>query len=139
VTRAQLLAGADFVSLHLRLTAETRHGFGAHDLGQMKPEAYFVNTSRGGLVDERALIAALQNGQIAGAGLDVLEQEPPDLANPLLHMDNVIVTGHTAGSTIESIHALVDEWLSVIDSFRLGERPVNLLNPQALGAAAQPS
>jgi D-3-phosphoglycerate dehydrogenase len=80
-------------------------------------------------VDEDALIAALKGGKIAGAGLDVLEREPPARDNPLLRMDNVIVTGHTAGSTIESIHALVAEWLSIIDSYREGARPVNLVNP----------
>ncbi len=131
-TRERVLSEADFVSLHLRLSAETRHSFGAAELALMKPSAYFVNTSRGGLVDEGALIAALKEGRIAGAGLDVLEQEPPARDNPLLFMENVIVTGHTAGSTVESIHALVAEWLSVMDSFRAGARPVNLVNPQAL-------
>lgn len=127
-----LLARADFVSLHLRLNECTRHIFGPGEFAQMKPTAYFVNTSRGGLVDERALIDALRRGQIVGAGLDVLEHEPPAPDHPLLHMDNVIVTGHTAGSTVESIYALVDEWLRIIDTYRAGGPPVNLLNPQAL-------
>lgn len=128
VSREAVLSQSDFISLHMRLSSETRHSFGAAELALMKPSAYFVNTSRGGLVDERALIAALEQGKIAGAGLDVLEQEPPACDNPLLFMDNVIVTGHTAGSTIESIHALVAEWLSTMDSYCAGERPVNQVN-----------
>lgn len=127
-TREQVLSESDYVSLHLRLSEATRHLFGANELALMKPSAYFVNTSRGGLVDERALIQALEQGKIAGAGLDVLEQEPPAHDNPLLFMDNVIVTGHTAGSTVESIHALVAEWVSTIDAFCAGVQPVNQVN-----------
>jgi len=130
VTRDELLARSDFVSLHLRLNDITRHLIGARELAKMKPTAYLLNTSRGGLVDERALTDALQRGQIAGAGLDVLEHEPPALDHPLLQMDHVIITGHTAGSTVESIHALVDEWLRIIDSYRAGGPPINLVNPQ---------
>ncbi len=130
-----LLACSDYVSLHLRLNENTRHYMGERQFAQMKPGAYFINTSRGGLVDERALIAALERGHLAGAGLDVLEKEPPDPDNPLLDMDNVIVTGHTAGSTVESIRALVNEWLSIIDSYRSGERLVNLVNPSSLAHA----
>lgn len=127
-SREQVLSEADYVSLHLRLSDATRHSFGATELALMKPSAYFVNTSRGGLVDEHALIRALEEGRLAGAGLDVLEQEPPARNNPLLFMDNVIVTGHTAGSTVESIHALVAEWVSVMDSFRAGQPPLNRVN-----------
>ncbi len=130
-----LLACSDYVSLHLHLNENTRHYMGERQFAQMKPGAYFINTSRGGLVDERALIAALERGHLAGAGLDVLEKEPPDPDNPLLDMDNVIVTGHTAGSTVESIRALVNEWLSIIDSYRSGERLVNLVNPSSLAHA----
>jgi D-3-phosphoglycerate dehydrogenase len=126
----ELLARADFVSLHLRLSAETHHLIDADALARMKPTAYLINASRGGLVDERALIDALRLGRIAGAGLDVLEEEPPAPTNPLLSMDNVIVTGHTAGSTVESIHALVDEWLRIIDAFRAGGPPVNAVTPE---------
>jgi D-3-phosphoglycerate dehydrogenase len=121
----ELLPRADFVSLHLRLDDRTRHLISAPQLALMKPTAYLINTSRGGLVDESALVDALRGGRIAGAGLDVLEEEPPPPAHPLLAMDNVIVTGHTAGSTVESIHALVDEWLRIIDAFRTGAPPVN--------------
>jgi D-3-phosphoglycerate dehydrogenase len=121
----ELLPRADFVSLHLRLDNRTRHLIGAPQLALMKPTAYLINTSRGGLVDESALVEALREGRIAGAGLDVLEEEPPPRAHPLLAMDNVIITGHTAGSTVESIHALVEEWLRIIDAFRAGAPPVN--------------
>lgn len=132
VTLDGLLTRSDFVSLHLRLNDATRHLMGTREFARMKPSAYFINTSRGGLVDERAMVEALRQGQIAGAGLDVLDPEPPPADHPLLHMDNVIVTGHTAGSTVESIHALVDEWLRIIDSYRAGGRPINLVNPQVL-------
>jgi D-3-phosphoglycerate dehydrogenase len=126
------LAESDYVSLHLRLDDTTRHYLGETRLALMRPTAYLINTSRGAIVDERALESALRARRIAGAGLDVLESEPPDPDHPLLRMDNVLVTGHTAGSTVESNHALVDEWTRVVDGFRSGERPINLVNPHAL-------
>ena len=92
----QLLRQADFVSIHVPLNQETRHLLGEEQFGMMKPTAFLINTSRGSVVDEPALIKALQEGQIAGAGLDVFEKEPPDADNPLLAMDNVTVTMHTA-------------------------------------------
>ena len=100
----ELLRGSDFVSLHPVLTPETRQMIGARELGLMKPTAYLINTSRGGVVDESALIEALRNKQIAGAGLDVFEIEPPELDNPLLAMPNVIATPHALPRTAESQH-----------------------------------
>ena len=94
-----LLARADIVSLHTPLSGETRGMIGAAQLAKMKPTAFIVNTSRGKLIDEPALIAALTEGRIAGAGLDVFAQEPPDPKNPLFSMPNVIVTPHVASST----------------------------------------
>src|SRR5262249_3251415 len=91
-----LLRQADLVTLHVFLNAQTRHLIGAPQLALMKPTAYLVNTCRGPIVDEPALIAALQAGQLAGAGLDVFEQEPVDPENPLLKMENVIATPHVA-------------------------------------------
>lgn len=95
----ELLERSDFVSLHAPLNRETEHAFDAGAFARMKPTAVLVNTARGGLVDEQALIDALREGRIAGAGLDVLEQEPPSPDNPLLTMDNVVVTPHVASAT----------------------------------------
>jgi D-3-phosphoglycerate dehydrogenase len=90
------MADADYVSVHTNLTAETRHLIGAAQLGLMQPSAFILNTSRGPVIDEAALIAALQQGKIAGAGLDVFEQEPIAPDNPLLTMQNVVVLPHSA-------------------------------------------
>ena len=92
-----LLAESNFVSLHPKLTPETNQMFGAAEFAKMRPEAYFINTARGALVDEAALIAALQTGQIAGAGIDVFEYEPVKRDNPILTLPNVILTPHSAG------------------------------------------
>ena len=92
----ELLKESDYVSLHTPLNKETWHLIGENELKQMKPTAYLINTARGSVVDEPALIQALREGWIAGAGLDVFEQEPVDPDNPLLKMDNVIATPHSA-------------------------------------------
>jgi D-3-phosphoglycerate dehydrogenase len=99
----EVLAQSDFVSLHTPLSAETRHLIGEPQLRLMKPTAYLINTARGPVVDEPALIRALQEKRIAGAGLDVFEKEPVDPNNPLLKMDNVVVTPHSASSSIAAI------------------------------------
>jgi phosphoglycerate dehydrogenase-like enzyme len=93
-----LLARADFVSLHARLTAENEHMIGAAAFAAMQATAYFINTARGGLVDEAALIDALRTRRIAGAGLDVFEYEPFRRDSPLLSLDNVVLTPHIAGT-----------------------------------------
>ncbi len=98
-TLNELAAESDFVSMHTPLNDETRQLVGESFFKAMKPTAYFVNTCRGPTVDEAALIRALQNGEIAGAGLDMFEQEPTPADNPLLKMDSVIVTPHSAGSS----------------------------------------
>ena len=92
----RLLAESDFVTLHVLLNAHTRHMIGAEQLAAMKRSAYLVNTCRGPVIDEPALVDALRTGQIAGAGLDVFEEEPIRPDNPLLQMDNVILTPHLA-------------------------------------------
>jgi D-3-phosphoglycerate dehydrogenase / 2-oxoglutarate reductase len=105
VSKDELLAHADFVSLHAPLTSETRHLIGAAELAAMKPTAYVINCARGGLVDQAALQRALAEGRLAGAGLDVLEQEPPPPATlrALLASPNVIVTPHVAWYSEEAI------------------------------------
>jgi D-3-phosphoglycerate dehydrogenase len=95
----ELLERSDFLSIHTPHNAETERAFGALALSRMKPTAILINTARGPIVDEQALIAALRDGTIAGAGLDVLEQEPPDADNPLLTMPTVVVTPHVASAT----------------------------------------
>jgi len=96
VSLPELLKESDFVSVHTFLNEETRHLMGEKEFKQMKPTAYLINTARGPVVDEPALIKALQEKWIAGAGLDVFEKEPVDPDNPLLKMDNVVVTPHSA-------------------------------------------
>ena len=95
----ELLERSDFVSIHTPHNAETERAFGADALRRMKPTAILINTARGPIVDEQELIVALRDGIIAGAALDVLEQEPPDADNPLLTMPNVVVTPHVASAT----------------------------------------
>jgi D-3-phosphoglycerate dehydrogenase / 2-oxoglutarate reductase len=101
-TLEALARRADFVSMHTPLNNDTRKLVGEAFFQAMKPTAYFINTCRGPTVDEAALIKALESGKIAGAGIDVFEVEPTPANNPLLHMDNVIVTPHSAGSSDRS-------------------------------------
>ena len=96
VNLPELLKESDFVSVHTPLNKETRHLIGEKELKQMKPSAYLINTARGSVIDEPALIKALREEWIAGAGLDVFEKEPADAENPLFKMDNVVVTPHSA-------------------------------------------
>ena len=95
----ELLKSSDIVSLHVPLLAATKHMIGAEQLKMMKPSAFLVNTCRGPVVDEPALTEALSNGTIAGAGLDVFDQEPPQPNNPILTLPNVVLTAHFAGPT----------------------------------------
>lgn len=106
VSLPEVLKESDFVSIHTPLYKETRHLMGEKELKQMKPTAYLINTARGGVVDEAALIKALQEKQIAGAGLDVFEVEPIEPDNPLLKMDNVVLTPHCSAHTVQAIKRL---------------------------------
>ena len=132
----ELARDSDFISVHTPLNNQTRGMLGADFFKAMKPTAYFVNTCRGPVVDESALIAALQNGEIAGAGLDVFEQEPTYPENPLLKMDNVIVTPHSAGSSnISRIRSGVQVGQ---ETSRLlnGTFPMSVVNPEVRHAIA---
>lgn len=100
--RDEVFRKADFVSVHMASTAETKGSIGKREFSLMKPTAYFINTARGNLVDENALVDALEGGVIAGAGLDATEPEPEKPDSPLFQMDNVILTPHCGGSTLES-------------------------------------
>lgn len=131
-----LLRESDFVSVHCPRTKETFMLLGAAQFAMMKPNAYFVNTARGGIHDEQALAEAIANRKIAGAGLDVWDPEPPDPAHPLLKFDNVIASPHTAGITRESrdniAHIAGVQMLDILD----GKRPPRLLNPEVWPAYA---
>jgi phosphoglycerate dehydrogenase-like enzyme len=119
VERDDLFRRADFLSIHLQLSQRTRGLVGARELGLMKPSAYLINTSRGPIIDEAALIAALRERRIAGAGLDVFDVEPLPLAHPLRELDNVVLTPHLGyvveqnyraffTGTVEDIRAFID-------------------------------
>jgi len=129
----RLLRESDFVVVACLLNEETHHLIGAPQFALMKPGAYFINVARGPIVDERALIDALRAGIIAGAGLDVFEQEPVDPANPLLGMDNVIVTPHALCWTDECFHAIASSGLQGVVDFSLGRRPAHIVNQEAWG------
>lgn len=122
----ELLATADVLSLHAPLTDATRNLIGAAELARMKPTALLINTARGGLVHEAALAEALMNGTIAGAGFDVLTQEPPPPDNPLLrlHLPNFILTPHNAWASREAMQGLADQLIDNIEAF-YGGAPVN--------------
>ena len=130
-----LLRESDFVIVACLLNDETRHLIGAPQFALMKPDAYFINVARGPIVDEPALIEALRAGRIAGAGLDVFEQEPVDPANPLLGMDNVIVTPHALCWTDECFHAIASSGLQGVVDVSLGRRPAHVVNPEVNPAA----
>lgn len=122
-----LLYNSDFVSLHCPLTPQTRHIINKETLSKMKPSAFLVNTSRGALVDEPALIEALQDGVIAGAALDVQEAEPPAEDNPLYTMDNVILTPHMGWKGLETRQRLVSILDGNIKAFFAGN-PRNVVS-----------
>jgi len=125
-----LVRTADFVSLHVPLTKETYHMFNGQVFDAMKNTAYLINACRGEVVDEPALINALETRGIAGAGLDVLLQEPPDPKNPLLSMPNVIVSPHSAYISHEALtEAIVRSTKAVIDSLA-GKVPEDIINPE---------
>ena len=131
----ELLAEADFVTVHTGLSPATRHLIGAERLARMKPTAVLVNTARGPIVDEAALVAALRAGELGAAGLDVFEREP-EVHPGLLELDNVTVAPHLGTSTLATRVAMgmaaADNLLAALE----GRRPPNLLNPDALGEHA---
>jgi len=124
----ELLAGSDVVTLHCPLTPATRGLIGERELRRMKRSALLINTARGGLVDERALMHALQEGWIGGAGLDVLSVEPPRGGNPLLELrlPNLVVTPHVAWASREAMQAVAEQLIGNIEAFVAG-RPRNLV------------
>jgi phosphoglycerate dehydrogenase-like enzyme len=125
----EVLREADFLSLHSRLTTQTRRLIGAAELAKMRPTAYFVNVARGELVDQAALAEALRTGRLAGAALDVFEHEPPAPDDPLLKLDNVVLTPHWSASTADvwrtTARAMIDGMLRAATN-RVPENVVNV-------------
>jgi D-3-phosphoglycerate dehydrogenase / 2-oxoglutarate reductase len=132
----QVLAEADFLSLHLPLTAGTRGFIGESVLRQMKSTAFLINTARGGLVDTDALARAVREGWIAGAALDVLPQEPPAADDPLMDLDNIVLTPHVAFYSEESLQALRQRTATSVVDALAGRAPEHVWNRDALGLAS---
>jgi len=129
---ASLLAESDFVSLHVPLLPETRGLFDAAKFSKMKPTAYLINTSRGAVVDEAALVHALEGGKIAGAALDVFENEP--LIHPGLKRSNVVLAPHIASASIETRTKMACMAAENVVALFKGQRPPNMLNPEVFKA-----
>ncbi len=130
VSFAELLSASNYVSIHAPLNESTRSLFDAAALAQMKPTAYLINTSRGGLIDEAALWNALQRDCLAGVALDVFDPEPPDLSRPLFQDERVIVTPHAAFVSEQSVRQLRFQAMEQVVAVLEGRRPNNVLNPQ---------
>lgn len=126
-TLDEVLEKCDYLSLNCPLTEATRHIINAETLGKMKPTAFLINTARGALVDEEALIAALKEGRLAGAGLDVQETEPPAQDNPLYTMENVVLTPHMGWKGLETRQRLVSILGENIRAYLQG-KPVNVVS-----------
>jgi D-3-phosphoglycerate dehydrogenase len=127
-----LIRSSDFISLHLPLTSQSHHLIDARALRRMKPTAYLINTSRGGLIDEKALFQALKEGWIAGAALDVLEEEPWKADSPLRSLENLIVTPHTAWYTERAQTGLRRKACAEVIRILRGKVPKNLVNREVL-------
>jgi len=128
----ELLAHSEIISIHVPLTDQTRYLIDETEFSLMKPDAILINASRGGVVNESALAKALQNNQIAGAGLDVFSQEPVPADNPLLKLENVILTPHTAALTRECVTRMATEAAKCVLDVFAGREPQNVANPQVL-------
>lgn len=131
VSKNALFSQADVVSIHLQLSARTRHLVGRPEIDLMKPEAFLINTSRGAIIDEQALVVALRARRIAGAGLDVFEREPLPLDHPLRRLDNVVLTPHIGYSTPEILASFYGDMPEAILAYAKGQ-PIRVLNPDAL-------
>jgi len=132
VSFSELLSNSDFVSVHAPLTEETKHAFGKGEFKAMKKDAYLINTARGAIVDEFALYRALKEGWIAGAALDVMEKEPPDPQNPLLRMDNLIISPHISYHSEQSYAELKTKAAQAVLDVLKGGLPKAIVNPQVV-------
>jgi len=136
VSLEELLSASDVVTLHAPLTEKTRALIGAPELAAMKPSAVLVNTSRGGLVDEEALLASLREGRLAGAGLDVFAAEPLPPAHPLLALDNVVLSPHAASFSRRTVERMLAAATASLLDAAAGRIPAGCLNPDAVGSTA---
>ncbi|MDP3062885.1 MAG: NAD(P)-dependent oxidoreductase [Chloroflexota bacterium] len=127
VSLDELLRTSDIVTVHVPLNSRTRHRIGERELGLMKPSAFLVNTCRGPVVDEAALYKVLKEKRIAGAGLDVLEEEPAPAKNPVLDLDNVLVTPHVAGTSVGRVRRAADFAIENVVRFASGKKPESLI------------
>jgi len=120
----EIITKSDIISLHVPLNDTTKHLLGAAEIARMKPTALIINTSRGPVIDEKAMHAALAAGKIGGAGLDVFDEEPPPADNPLFTLDNVVLTAHLAGPTWESNEARLRNGFDNVQRVARGEAPL---------------
>ena len=124
-----LLADADFVTVHVPLAAETRHLIGYHELSIMKKTAFLINTSRGPVIDEKALVEALRKGKIAGAGLDVYEDEPR-ITPGLIGLENSVLLPHVGSATLETRTKMAEMAVCNLLAYLRGEKPPDMINPE---------
>jgi len=130
-----VLKESDFISIHCPLNEATRHLIGEKEFKKMAKKPLLINTSRGPIIDEKALIQALVEGRISGTGLDVLEKEPPDPQNPFLKMENVILSPHVGFYSEESIHELKRRAAKIVSMVLSGKWPKSVVNPEVKGTA----
>ena len=131
LAREEFFSTADFITIHIPLTEESRGLVNAEDLGHMKPDAYLINTSRGPIVDEVALVKVLGEGKIAGAGLDVFDEEPLPTNHPFLRLSNTVLSPHVGFVAEESYRAFYGNALENIKAYLAGD-PINMINPEAM-------
>ncbi len=129
VTKEELLKQSDFVTIHVQLSDRTRGLIGAAELALMKPTAYFINTSRGPIADEKAIEAALKGGQIAGAAIDVYNEEPLPIAHPFRYLDNIVITPHLGYVTTENYKRFYGQMVEDIRAW-LDGKPVRVIPPK---------
>jgi D-3-phosphoglycerate dehydrogenase / 2-oxoglutarate reductase len=128
-----LLRESDFISVHCPLNESTRHMIGGPEFKKMARKPFLINTSRGPIIDEQALVSALEEGLLAGAGLDVLEKEPPDTKSPLLRMGNVILSPHTSFYSEESFHELKRRTALAVSAVLMERWPESVVNRDVVG------
>jgi D-3-phosphoglycerate dehydrogenase / 2-oxoglutarate reductase len=128
-----VLKESDFISIHCSLNKSTRHLIGGREFERMQKKPFVINLARGPIVEEKELIRALKEGRISGAGLDVMEKEPPDPDNPLLKMDNVILSPHVAFYSVESIRELKRRAAEGVSAVLLGKWPRVVVNREVIG------
>ena len=134
IDKEQLCRESDVISVHVPLTEQTRHALSTAEFEMMKSGAIVINTSRGPVIDEEALVKALQTNSIGGAGLDVQSQEPPDPNSPLLELDNVLLTPHSAALTNECVIRMATDAADRTLEVLAGKKPLNIANPEVLAS-----